>query len=139
MGNSAAGQMLWDENFRSVNYRYTEEKSAPAYSFKRNLQPIDPIVVLKQISCYEYQSCEHSDWESSEAKAFCSALQGKMISWLPGYDDAPWGVHDDKPKDKGDETIVVVLSDLVTTKVWNKSEITPDDDENNDTEPLFDF
>ena len=140
IGHSAAGQMLWDENFTSVNSRYQEENGAPAYNFKQSFQPTDPVVVLKQISCFEYQSCEHDGWEKSEAKAFCDALRSKQINRLPGYDDAPWGV-DDKP---GEETMVVILSDLVTTRIWDTSdpavkEVKPDDDENNDTEPLFDF
>jgi hypothetical protein len=51
-----------------------------------------PVEVLKLISCFEYQSCEHPDWDESEAYAFCEALRHRMIDMLPGYDAAPWGL-----------------------------------------------
>jgi hypothetical protein len=51
-----------------------------------------PVDVLKLISCFEYQSCEHAEWEESEAFAFCKSLQSKMIGLLPGYDQAKWSL-----------------------------------------------
>lgn len=84
------GRMLWEENFRSVNHRYDESEPVPEYRFARTEDK--PIVeVLKGIDCYEYQSCEHDEWESSAAKRFCDSLRDTLIGKLPGYDAAPWG------------------------------------------------
>lgn len=51
---------------------------------------LDPVIVLKAIACYEYQSCEHSEWKTSEAFTFCRSLEA--IRALPGYEEAPWGI-----------------------------------------------
>ena len=53
---------------------------------------VSPVVILSAIACYEYQSCEHPGWATSEAHDFCHALRIKMIRMLPGYADAPWEV-----------------------------------------------
>ena len=90
---SHIGRMLLLENHRSVGHRYDEPLELPAYNFNITQAPtLTPVEVLSIISCYEYQSCEHPGWEHSQAKAFCSALRHKMISHLPGYDEAPWGL-----------------------------------------------
>jgi len=49
-----------------------------------------PVITLSLISCYEYQSCEHPEWRTSEARAICEALRKLAIRNLPGYDEAPW-------------------------------------------------
>lgn len=89
------GAMLWAENRRSVNHRYAEDEWEEPYEFHPLAGPPDPLVVLKAISCYEYQSCEHLGWLKSEARRFCEVLRGRAIGALPGYEDAPgWEVHD---------------------------------------------
>lgn len=65
---------------------------AEPYAYKRYGNALKPVVVLKAIDCYEYQSCEHDEWAESEAHAFCHALRKRMIHSLPGYEDAPWGL-----------------------------------------------
>jgi hypothetical protein len=62
------------------------------FPLMRSGRRLTPVEVLKAISCYEYQSCEHPEWEESEAKAFCEALRDLMIGRLPGYDEAAWEV-----------------------------------------------
>jgi hypothetical protein len=86
------GQMLWEENTKSVNFRYNETRPMPSYKFVSPKGAIDPVVVLKQISCFEYQACEHPEWKDSKAKEFCEDLTNQMIGALPGYEEAPWGV-----------------------------------------------
>lgn len=88
------GAMLWAENRRSVDHRYDEEEIEPVYEAPNSRQlarvgAVDPLVILRALSCYEYQSCEHPEWESSEAHAFCDALRATAIRRLPGFDDAP--------------------------------------------------
>lgn len=88
------GAMLLAENRRSVDHRYDETELEEPYLFTKLRGIPDPVIVLKAISCYEYQSCEHPEWATSEASRFCVALQAKMIGLLPGYDQAPgWEVH----------------------------------------------
>ena len=103
---SQVGQMLLDECVHSVCYRYEDDTIAdlPGRTNAEWLIPFEyhfthrrptPLEALSIISCYEHQSCEHPEWETSEAKAFCSALRHCTISRLPGYDDAPWEWEDE--------------------------------------------
>ena len=104
----STGGMLWQENVESVATCYPDDKdgerpgptgltmvevlayhwepiragSTPAY--------IQPIAALKALDGYEYQACEHDEWERSEAKAFCDALRSALIRRLPGYEEAQW-------------------------------------------------
>lgn len=92
-------QLLWDENYKSVNYRYRESNTAPpikydsSYAYGKNRQA--PIVVYKLAQCLAYQSCEHNSWESSEAKSILDAISSHALdSFLrscPEYENAPWG------------------------------------------------
>ena len=98
--------MLWQENVKSVCARYPDEKSnelpgtitdgeegyiITAADMAKPLHNVEPVQVLKSISCYEYQACEHEGWETSEAHTFCQVLRHKAINTLAGYDDAEWG------------------------------------------------
>ncbi len=67
---SEVGQMLLEECIKSVGYRYedSEVTDLPGrsdaeyiipFQYKRFANPPTPIEILKIISCYEYQSCEH--------------------------------------------------------------------------------
>lgn len=103
------GAMLMAENAASVNHRYDEEDPEEPYVFARYVKPIEPVAILKAIDCYVYQTCEHPEWESSEAREFCDALRKRMIHQLPGYDAAPWGIEDvdpePKPEPKGPQAV----------------------------------
>ena len=98
---SEVGQMLLEECIKSVGYRYedSEVTNLPGrsdaeyiipFQYKRFANPPTPVEILKIISCYEYQSCEHPGWKTSEAYTFCRALRHSTIDRLPGYDEAPW-------------------------------------------------
>lgn len=89
------GQMLWAENVRSVNHRYAEEEWEEIYTFTRLpiSGHIDPMVILDAIGCYEYQSCEHPEWERSEAYRFCQALKAHAIDALPRRQKV-WEIND---------------------------------------------
>lgn len=97
------GKMLWSENYRSVAHRYPDDLELPGayldgpgiddYTYVRQ-EKRDPVTVLKTIDCFEYQSCEHDEWEQSEAWAFCKYLRLTVITTLPGYQEAPWGISD---------------------------------------------
>lgn len=91
---SAVGTMLWIENGRSIGFRYPDTVGRPNKrpgTFVPGTHDIDgpergyehrPAMNLtltiedawNALRCYEYQSCEHDEWEASEAHAFCRAL-----------------------------------------------------------------
>jgi len=86
-----AGQVLMQQNRRSVNVRYGE--SMRAAKFTEDCDTLaDPVVVLKACACYDYQSCETDDYEETEAHAIIQALRKRAITELPGYGEAPWGI-----------------------------------------------
>lgn len=103
---SEIGQLLWQENVASVVFRYEEGinseefadylQSVEAYHFTQLMGSPDPVIVLKAICCYEYQSCEHPGWATSEAKTFCSELRDLCVHRLKGFDNAPWEIDDPK-------------------------------------------
>lgn len=108
----ALGQMLWMENHRSVSYRYPDSvgqdlpgpagltlADIEAYRFTSSHQ-LSAVEALKAISCYEYQACETPDWKESEAYKFCDSLRGMLISVLPGYAAAAWGIEDPSTEDE---------------------------------------
>ncbi len=103
MYETEIGQMLWDENIKSIHARYPDTTEHPenmpgpigenfVFSFRHDSQEINPVQVIKLCHSYSYQSCEHEEWETSEAKGFIEALEHRAIFALPGYDEAEWEI-----------------------------------------------
>jgi hypothetical protein len=100
------GQMLWDENLRSVRARYpncaADDLPGPVdcdYVYGEHrpwFGRMDPVQVLKAIRCYAYQTCETGDYEATEAYAFLNSLEQHCIASLPGYGDAAWGAPEEQ-------------------------------------------
>lgn len=88
-------EVLKRENIRSINHRY-KTNGTKIRGLRKYVTNIDPILVLKAISCYEYQSCEHQEWETSLAFSICRAIEKAAIRELPGYENAPWGLENQK-------------------------------------------
>ena len=88
------GQVLLDENYRSVNYRYRSDVFPPDFQLARLRRRYTPVEVLKAIHCYDYQACETPDWKETEAYTITQMLQTRAISQLPGYDEAAWEVRE---------------------------------------------
>jgi hypothetical protein len=86
------GAMLVNENRLSVNARYQEDEIEEFYTFTPYRGKVTAVQTLKAIRCYEYQACEHEGWKTSEARAFCRALETLAIHALPGYDKALWEI-----------------------------------------------
>lgn len=96
------GRMLWIENVCSVAARYPDvgpdsrpgpcsddiDGEAIAYTFSDPGYVLTPGETLKAVACFEYQSCEHEGWDSSEAKRFCQSLAAEAASMLW---QGPWG------------------------------------------------
>jgi hypothetical protein len=100
------GQILWDENYRSVNYRYQETDNAPRYEYQAfDLNSLSVVAQIKQLACYGYQTCETEDYESTPSGIAIRTLEqiltlenplhipsGGSVRDLPGWDKAPWGI-----------------------------------------------
>ena len=103
------GQMLLGECIRSVSARYRDDSidelpgviaetatwaadGIESYRYRHPRRRLTAVEGLKAIACLEYQSCEHEQWEASEALRFLEALRRSLINALPGYDDAAWDI-----------------------------------------------
>jgi len=53
--------------------------------------PESAAFIAVQIKCYEYQSCEHEEWDASEAHAICRAMKEQLLECLPGYGSVDYG------------------------------------------------
>jgi len=99
------GDMLLRECVRSVSHTYSDNRALPGtgespyylepYKWPGTRIELGPVAVIKLVHCLEYQSCEHPEWEQSEARRFCEAFRKKLEHVLPGYDEAPWGWEDE--------------------------------------------
>lgn len=107
---SQLGQLLVSENVRSVSHRYSEpgrtvyygaehaasmddtpDEELPGPCDRYYLAPyvyenpgytLTPGEIFGALSCFEYQSCEHDEWKSSEAFQVCDALRNLACSQL---------------------------------------------------------
>jgi hypothetical protein len=50
------------------------------------------VEALKAISCYEYQACEHDDWDKSIIRDFCDTCRLHLIRELAGYEEVSWAL-----------------------------------------------
>lgn len=102
---NSIGQMLLNENFRSVNTRYCEATQVPSFVFTpvysyiprrsgglATRVELTPVALLKLLDSYEYQSCETNDFETTDAYKFCKSLRNMLISQLSNYEDSPWTI-----------------------------------------------
>ncbi len=84
---------LYQENVKSIEYRYPSEKEkySKDISFQIDYYAVSrlrAIDILKMVACYEYQACEHQEWETSAAYKMCQRLKNYAVRNLPGYEEA---------------------------------------------------
>lgn len=96
------GLMLAAENLASIHYRYPDtvgsNENVPGpcdaywadYTYADPGYRLTPAETLAALACYDYQSCEHPGWRTSEAFRFCDALRHAITRFIPGYEEAPW-------------------------------------------------
>ncbi len=100
--------ILAKENINSVRYRYqerltdrTEQEDAdyiqacarPWLEGTSGKVPVrETIEVLKLMDSLDYQSCEHPDWETSDAYRLLNRIRMQAIPRLPGYAISPWTI-----------------------------------------------
>ena len=87
---------LHKENIRSVNSRYSETSSDEMYEFEyieQAKQSYTTAEIAKAIDGLEYQSCEHDDWDGSDAKLNLNQMRKHLLSSLEGYEEAnTWSI-----------------------------------------------
>lgn len=83
-----AGQVILNENYRAVNYRYEEATEPHALRYDPRAKVLRPVEVLKLIGCIEYQLAEPDDYKRTEAWELLQAIKDCAIRELPGYGDA---------------------------------------------------
>ena len=88
--------MLVSENLASLHCRYPEDAKGDPEAYvldEKALQTTLPALhMIKLCHHYAYQSCEHSGWQSSDARKLIDAIESHAVHNLPGYTDAPWGI-----------------------------------------------
>lgn len=94
------GQILLDENYRSVNARYRNRDKPHKYDFKFWPGELSPVQIIKACDCYDYQACETDNYCETEAAMIVKRIRSKAISNLPGYSAAKWGMPDNPGRRK---------------------------------------
>jgi len=84
------GQMLWNENFLSVNVRYNETDHAPVYKFERINEKINYLQALNFVHCLDYQACETNDYNESKAYKLLLKMAWNLTCMIPKYDGLQW-------------------------------------------------
>ena len=94
------GQILLDENYRSVNFRYKEKTASLPYRHDRRTRQLKPANILNFCNTYIYQACEHPEWEKSTAYRLIRWIMDDIIRSLDGYNDVrPWELKAQPIKD----------------------------------------
>lgn len=60
--------------------------------FHREVKKYKPVEIIKLAQSLDYQSCESPEWENTPAKALIDSIIFRAATWLPGYNEAPWGI-----------------------------------------------
>lgn len=93
-GIRTLGQRMLDLNVRSVSERYATTESADPFAYVGPKGAHDPVVVLKALRCFLYQSCEgtcNKDPLFLSLSEFSDELAHAIVSRLPAYVNADWG------------------------------------------------
>lgn len=104
------GAMLWRENHKSVNYRYSQRKRTPAYRFEGVEAPLRDDCLLDAFACFDYQSCEHDGWLKSESFALLNRLRDAILM--------KHGVEDLSPDCEAEETLKDKLGKGLPKPPW---------------------
>lgn len=89
---SQLGQLLVNENYNSVNFRYNQKEQPHPYSYQKPKCQRSPVEVIKLVHGYEYQTCEHEGWRGSAAYQVCETLVRQSCHKLATYNNSDWTV-----------------------------------------------
>lgn len=84
---------LYQENVKSIEYKYPSDKGKYPKDIAFQMDDyaasqLTAINILKMVACYEYQTGEHQEWETSAAYEMCQRLKNYAVRNLPGYEEA---------------------------------------------------
>lgn len=104
------GATLIGENAKSINYRYSHSpefwqeanEQRDAYQYREWRGDINGPLLSKSVACFDYQACEHPDYEQSETKRIVAQLEANAPEFdddaADSWSEIPWGVEeDDRP------------------------------------------
>lgn len=105
------GEILLNENIESIRFRYPDDReNYMGFEIDERAAFIRPTLVqiVKAANCLEYQSCEHDDYQQSEAYRMTKAVSALALHLLsiaekhlwsedtvynhPDYDRSAWVV-----------------------------------------------
>lgn len=95
------GQMLYDENFKSVGYRYDNDETMTGQHETYEYDPVQPLTAEQvAFACrgYIYQSCEHPEFYKSNAYAYVMALIASMADAMTPQHVSTWSISEDDVK-----------------------------------------
>lgn len=107
MTHDEAATMLWNQNVRSVAYRYPDSgddlpgmigftSELPDHTLWIHLPwnhlDFPPGKVLAALACLEYQSCETPDYRETQAFDYLEAIRRDAIRRVDGY-DGTWEIQ----------------------------------------------
>lgn len=85
------GQILLNANYASVTARYGDNTFVPNFKrLKRSHYPA--LQYIKLIDSLEYQCSDAYTWEGSEAQHILHSARHKLLTNIPGYDQARWTI-----------------------------------------------
>ena len=110
------GKILWDENTRSLNARYSDWPDDGEYGVYEPTRLLNLADAIVAISGYMYQACEHPRWHESMAYAFCIHLKAHLASCASGVSEADtWSIREDDVRPVP-EFGYIILSDMIGDK-----------------------
>lgn len=92
---SEIGNLLKAMNYKAYNERYNEQHEYKKYRFKSYYDDTNQgttIAALKCLDCYNYQASDSSEYRGSETEQLVHSIRKQLITLVPGYDVAPWGL-----------------------------------------------
>ena len=97
-GLNQIGQILINENYRSVNYRYDDNELPFKYKFNQCL--VSDIQILCLCNCYNYQSCETDYYKKTKAAKLINIIREvaseafpENYEHLPEYLNSEWDLR----------------------------------------------
>ena len=86
----SVAQILLNENYKSVNARYSEKNSG-TIKYK-NEKSITLAQCASNIKNIEYQSCEHNDYYETEGYKALTSLKDSLLSIVSELETTKWGM-----------------------------------------------
>ena len=117
------GQILWNENYRSVNYRYKEGSPAPPFQSIPNSRKFDPALIFDAINGLSYQSCECDNWEETEAWAILQALRVRACRMVTDAANVNgWTLDNNEQEQKQQDKLEAILIEEMSQVLFSKKE-----------------